>query len=131
MATLHTARAIVVARAAFAAKANLAAKTVDTLGGEFTFTVPLRVAGDVTNTAVAYICNWAFTQAEITAMRQALRDQGAKVSEVAVITAADKATYTPNPADQCYVFDARWEAASWTPAEVLTVLGLDTLASTL
>jgi len=131
MATAYTARLIIVVRPGIAAAANDAAKLVDLMGGEKTFTVPLRLAGDATNTIRAYWANWALTPAQMTAIRDRLIEKGATADEVVVVTAADKPTFVPVPTARIYVFDARWEATSWTPAEVLTVLGLDTLTTIL
>ncbi len=128
MATAYTRRFIIVVRPALAAKANEAAKLVDTPGGERAFTVPLRLAGDAANTIRAYWCGWTLTVAEAQAIRDRLVEKGATTAETVVVTAAEKATFVPVPAARVYVFDAR-NGIGWTPAEVLTVLGLDTLAS--
>lgn len=125
----YTQRAIIVARAAFAENCNLASKQVDTVGGERTFTVPLRRAGDETNTTIGMWCNWALTPAQVTALRQRLQQQGADVRERTVVTDDEKGTFTPDPAKRLYIF-AAMEPDGWTPQEVLDVLGLDTLDTT-
>lgn len=129
MATVYTRRFIIVARTALATAANQAAKLVDLGGGERTFTVPLRLAGDATNTVRAFWCGWTLTVAEAQAIRDRLVEKGATAAETVIVTAADKPTFTPVPTARIYVFDAR--PAIWQPGEVLSVLGLDTLAATL
>ncbi len=129
MATVYTRRFIIVVRPALAAKANEAAKLVDTPGGERAFTVPLRLAGDATNVIRAYWCGWTLTVAEAQAIRDRLVEKGATTAETVVVTAADKPTFVPVPSARVYVFDAR--PAGWAPAEVLAVLGLDTLATSI
>ncbi len=128
MATIYTRRYIIVVRPAIAAAANEAAKLVDVDGGERTFTVPLRRAGDATNTVVASWAGWTLTVAEAQAIRDRLVAKGATAAEVVVVTAADKPTFMPVPTARIYIFDARLNA--WQPEEVLAVLGLDTLAAT-
>ncbi len=127
--TAHTQRAIIVAREAFVTNGNLAAHLVDTVGGDRTFAVPLRLAGDATNTIRARWCNWALTPAEVTALRQRLQAQGADAVERTTVTAAEKGSFVPVMSKRLYVFDAR-DSVGWTPQEVLDVLGLDTLAAT-
>lgn len=112
-------RAIIVAKPAVAAAMNQAAADIDALGGAQTFTVPLRVAGDATKTVVAYWCSWALTPAQISALRTALQNRGATVSEAAVILVGQ----TPTPGNRVYVFDGR-EDVGWTPGAVLTALNL-------
>lgn len=127
MATVYTRRLIVVVRPALAAAANQASKLVDTVGGERTFTVALRLAGDASNTTRAFWASWAMTPTEVQALRDQLVAKGATQAEVVVVTAADKPTFTPVLTARAYFFDAR--PGAWTPQEVLTVLGLDTPAT--
>lgn len=127
MATLYTQRYIVVMRQGFASKANTASKLVDTQGGERTFSVPLRLAGDATNTVRARWCSWALTPAEATALRDRLKEQGLLDQEVVVVTRAQRGTWVFDGAARAGVFDAR-EGTGWTPQEVLQATGLDTLA---
>ncbi len=129
MATTYTQRAIIVARVGFAASCNTAAKLVDTAGGDRTFTVPLRLAGDATNTILGRWCNWSLTPGEVTALRQRLQAQGADAVERTTVTAAEKGSFVPVASKRLYIFDAR-DGIGWTPQEVLDVLGLDTLAAT-
>jgi hypothetical protein len=117
-------RAIIVARPAVANAMNQAAADIDVLGGAQTFTVPLRQAGDATNTIVGYWCSWALTPAMVTALRARLQARGATASEASVILAGQ----TPTPGNRIYFFDAR-DDVGWTPAQVLTALGADVLAS--
>ena len=119
-------RAIIVARPAVAAAMNQAAAQVDALGGAQTFTVPLRQAGDATNTIVGYWCSWALTAAQVTALRTALQNKGATASETTPILVGQ----TPTPGNRVYFFDAR-EGLGWAPADVLAALGVDVLASAL
>jgi hypothetical protein len=115
-------RAIIVARPAVAAAMNQAAAQVDALGGAQTFTVPLRAAGDATNTIVGYWCSWALTAAQVTALRTALQSKGATAAETTPILLGQ----TPTPGQRIYFFDAR-EGVGWAPADVLTALGADTI----
>lgn len=117
-------RAIIVARPAVAAAMNQAAADVDTLGGAQTFTVPLRAAGDSTNTVVGYWCSWALTAAMVTALRARLQARGATASEATIVLAGQ----APTPGNRVYFFDGR-EGVGWAPADVLTALGADTLAT--
>jgi hypothetical protein len=128
MATVYTNRLILVVRQAFADKANVASKLVDTVGGERTFTVPLRLAGDATNTIRAYWAGWTLTPAQAAALRTRLQEQGLLDGEVVVVTKADQATFVPNLQARAYIFDAR--PGAWAPQEALAVLNLDTLAVT-
>lgn len=130
MTTVFTLRYIVVMRQAFATKANMASKLVDTVGGEFTFSVPLRLAGDATNTIRARWCSWAMTPAQAQALRDRLKEQGLLDAEVAVVTRAQRGTWVFDGAARAGIFDAR-EGTGWTPQEVLQATGLDTLASSL
>jgi hypothetical protein len=116
-------RAIIVARPAVATAMNQAAANIDALGGAQTFTVPLRAAGDATNTIVGYWCSWARTAAQVTALRAAMQNRGATVSETTAILAGQ----TPTPGNRIYFFDGR-DGIGWTPAQVLAALGADTLA---
>lgn len=120
-------RTIMVCRPAFAAAANEACKQHDALGGDQTFTVPLRLRNDATNTIRAYWCSWALSSTDVTALRTYLRNKGATTAEATVVTVAQKGTFTPSPTARLYVFDAR-DDTGWTPQEVLDALGLDTLA---
>ncbi len=126
----HTVRLIVVMRQSFAAKANTAAKLVDTAGGERTFTVPLRLAGDATNTVRARWCSWALRPAEAQALRDRLKDQGLLDGEVVVVPRSERGTWTFDGQARAAVFDAR-DGTDWTPTEVLAATGLDTLTATL
>ncbi len=127
MATAHTLRLLVVMRQSFAAKANTASKLVDAAGGERTFTVPLRLAGDAANVIRARWCSWACTPAEAQALRDRLRDQGLLDGEVVVVPRSQRGIWTFDGAARCAIFDGR-ESGGWTPAEVLEACGLDTLA---
>lgn len=125
MASVYTQRAIIAARPAFAAAANTAAKRVDTTGGERTFTVALRQAGDATNTIRAYWCGWQLTPAMVTALRTRLQEQGATTADITVVPAARKGSYTFPAEAKCAIFDAR--EGAWTAPEVLAALGMDRL----
>ena len=128
MATAYTQRLIIVARSTFVASANTAAKQVDTVGGERTFTVPLRNVGDVTNTVRAYICDWRMTPTELTALRSRFQTVGATTRERTVVSPTVKGTYSPNLSDRLYMFDAN-DVNGWTAQEVRNKLGMDSLAS--
>jgi hypothetical protein len=118
-------RAIIVARPAVAAAMNQAAADIDVLGGQFTFTVPLRVAGDATNTVAGYWCSWALTLAMWDALQTRILARGATVSEATPILVGD----TPVPGNRVFFFDGR-QSIGWTPAQVLTALSADTLGAT-
>lgn len=117
-------RAIIVARPAVAAAMNQAAADVDALGGDKTFTVPLRLAGDATNTIRGYWCSWALEAATVTTLRARLQARGATASEASLILAGGTVTQS----NRVFFFDGR-EGIGWTPRQVLTALGVDTLAS--
>lgn len=127
MATLFTVRAIIVARAAVAAALNQKCAEVDTVGGIRTLTVPLRLAGDSSDTVRAYWCSWAMTPAQRTSLRTKFQAAGMTAAEAGVVTAAQRGSFTPDLAARMYLFDGR-DGIGWTPEEVLSVLGLDTLA---
>jgi hypothetical protein len=124
-------RAIIVARPAVAAAMNQAAADLnvadpDTAGGAPTFTVPLRQAGDATNTIRGYWCSWALTAAQVTALRTFMQNRGATASERTVLMVGD----TPTIANRIFFFDGR-EGVGWRPQDVLTALGVATLAPSL
>ena len=129
MATAYTVRLIIVMREAFAAQANQAAHLVDTLGGDRTFTVPLRVAGDATNTPRARWCSWQMTPAQRDALRTRLQERGLLNDEVVIVPGSQEGSFVPMAQARAYFFDAR--EGQWSPDEVLTVLNLDTLQGSL
>jgi hypothetical protein len=104
----------VVVRASQRQKAAAAAAAADPVGGTETFLpgVPLRVAGDAANTAVAFWCRWVMTDAE----RESF---DAAMGGLDVLTADRR----PDRRRSVWAFDA----TDWTPAEVLAALVLDTL----
>ncbi|MBA3583413.1 MAG: hypothetical protein H0W36_02590 [Gemmatimonadetes bacterium] len=129
--TLHTARAIIVARPGIAAAANTAGRDVDNGGDPFTSPLALRSDNTTPGGIVAYWCSWAFQPAQLVSMRQAMRTRaGLSAGEVALVTASQRGSFTPTQGARAYVFDAR-DGIGWTPDEVLTVLNLRTLTSSL
>lgn len=126
----YSLRLIVVMRAAFAAQANTAAKLVDTVGGERTFSGPaLRLAGDATNQVRARWCSWQMTPAQATALRTRLQEAGLLNDEVVIVQGSQEGTFVPNAQARCYIFDAR--EGQWSPEEVLAVLNLETIPTPL
>lgn len=123
MTTAYTRSIIAVARPAVAAAMNSALKnaTFDPDGGDKTFTVPLRAAGDAANTIVGYWCAGAVTPAMLVGFRNRLLAAGATNAEASLI--AQGATLASVSAQRVFVFDA----AAWTPDQVLTFLGADRL----
>lgn len=103
MATQYSVRYIIVVTAADAAIANAAAKTVDLVGGEKTFTSPLSPTGALP--ATHYWCNWAMTPAQATELSGKLD--------------------TLLSSNRARAFDA----VTTTPDQVLTTLGLKVVAA--
>lgn len=116
-----TARRIIVCTAALATVANAASKKVDTIGGERAFTVGLRAAGDATNTIVAYWCSWLFDPAVLATLKTYATAGGFTNAEATERPVGFTATVAALP--RLAFFDD----AIWTPAAVLTALGLDVL----
>ena len=114
-----TARRIIVCTAALATVANAASKKVDTIGGERAFTVGLRAAGDVTNTIVAYWCSWLFDPAVLATLKTYAKAAGFTSVETSERLVGFVAT--PATIPRLCLFDD----AVWSPAQVLTALGLD------
>lgn len=108
-------RLIIVVRSDLAAKANIAAKQEDTKGGDHTFTVPLAQPATPT-TPAAYWCSWDFgaTKNSIANLKTFLGSQGFTVG------ALDAGGSAVNADKSIAVFDA----AQWTPDQVLTRVGL-------
>lgn len=71
-------RAIIVVPAAFQAQANAAAKAVDPVGGERTFTVGriLSARPDAHPIPDAYVCNWQFEGNELDRFKSELLTRG-------------------------------------------------------
>lgn len=126
MATAWTRSIIVVLRPAVAAAANTALKdaTFDPEGGDKTFTVALRTAGDATNTVAAYWAAGAVKPAMLTALRTRLQAAGATTAETTLIPKT--ATLASVATQRIWCFDG----AVWTPDEVLAFLGVDRTSST-
>ena len=120
-----TARRIIVCNLTLTTAANVASKQVDTIGGERAFTVGLRAAGDATNTIVAYWCSWLFNPAVLTVLKTAAKAGGFTTAEATERPVGFTATVATLP--RLAFFDD----AVWTPAAVLTALGLALPVSTL
>lgn len=120
MASNYTLRLTAVVRAAVLVNSNLASRDVDN-GGD-AWTVPLRVAGDATNTIRAYWCGWQMTPAQAQNLRDRLIARGLLGAEVRVVDGTEKGTFVFDPTARAYIFDGR--EGQWTPTEVLAALGL-------
>lgn len=116
-------RRVIVCSQALAAQANVVAKRVDTVGGEFTFTVPLRAAGDATNTVVARWCSWWINVVDLASLKTKALAAGFGAAETSERLVGFVAT--PATLPRLCLFDD----AAWTPAQVLAALGLDTLVA--
>ena len=120
-----TARRIMVCTVAVAAAANAGCRQVDTVGGQYTLTVPLRAAGDVTNTTVAYWVSWLFDPVVLVTLKTKAVAAGFTVAETTELLVGFAAT--PATLPRLAMFDD----LVWTPAAVLTALGLALPISTL
>ena len=120
-----TERRIIVCTAALAAVANAACKQVDVVGGEKTFNVSLRAAGDATNTTVAYWCDWLFDPTVLTT----LKTLGVAAGFTTAETTERSVGFTATPATLPRL--AMFDDAIWTPTQVLTALGLALPISTI
>ena len=121
----YTARRIIVCTAAVAAAANAGCKQVDTVGGQYALTVPLRAAGDVTNATVAYWVSWLFDPVVLATLKTKAVAAGFTTAETTELVAGF--TATPATLPRLAIFDD----FVWTPAAVLTALGLSLRISTL
>ena len=113
-----TARRIMVCTVATAAAANAGCKQVDTVGGQYTLTVALRAAGDATNTTVAYWCSWLFDPTVLASLKTRAIAAGFTTAETTELLVGFAAT--PATLPRLAMFDV----LAWTPAAVLTALGL-------
>jgi hypothetical protein len=100
MPTAFTKRLIIVVTAAQQAAANVQAKTVDTVGGDRTFTVGLNPTGRLADAATHHWCSWAMQPADATSLQTGLP--------------------TAVGAGNVWIFDG----TVTTPDQVLTNLGL-------
>lgn len=125
MATEFTQRLLLVVKAAARTLGNEVAQVADPTSTGDTFTVPLRLAGDATNTPVAYWTGWTMTPEQ----RQRLADEfGRRAGSFTVYL---KGQQVPTNANYWAFLDAQQDPATgWTPAEVLAALGYDRLAPT-
>ncbi len=127
--TKYTIRFLIVVRATVVSNGNSAAKLVDVIGGEFTFTVPLARPANP-NTPVAYWCNWAMTKAEVKDLRNFLLARGFTADE---LKEAIKVGYVVDPSKRAVIFRTdSWLpnqdlTNAWSPEEVLQVLNLQTI----
>ena len=131
--TEYTVRLIIVVRANVIDNANLAAKLVDKIGGEFTFNVALARPANPTVT-VAYWCNWCLKKAEAKSLKSFLLDHGFTAEE---LKEAIKNGYIVDPAKRAAIFRAdTWLPKQdmtnvWSPSEVLSALNLQTIETEL
>lgn len=114
-----TARRLIICPVAVVTATNAICKQIDTIGGQFTFTTPLRAAGDATNTTVAYWCSWLFDPNILANLKM--------LAVLAGLTTAETTerplgfTSTPATLPRLAMFD--W--ATWpVPTDVLAAMGL-------
>lgn len=117
---------VLVVRPAVAAAVNSSVKHADfdLEGGDKTFTVPLRAAGDATNTVTGYWAAGVATPAMLVGLRDRLLAAGATEAETSLI--AKGTTRASVATRRMFCFDG----AVWTPDEVLAFLQVDRLATT-
>lgn len=109
MTTEYTALTYIVVRASIQQQAEDAAVAADPEGGSGTFVpgIPLRAAGDDTNTPVAYWCRWNMKPSQRSAFAS---NMGGPINLLTV----DK---TPNMNHDKWLLDAA--EGQWTPEAVL------------
>ena len=120
-----TARRIIVCNAALATAANALCKQVDTVGGQYTFNVLLRAAGDATNTTIAYWCSCIFDPTVLAMLKTKTTAAGFTRAEITERLLGFSAT--PATLPRIAIFDD----AAWAPDQVLTALGLALSISTI
>lgn len=120
MATEYTEPVFIVVKAALRAQAEAAAIQADPAGGAGTFNpgVPLRAAGDASNTTVAYWCRWNMKPQQRAAFASNIG------GPLAVINKGSQ----PNLSRDKWMLNAA--DGQWTDVEVLAALGYDRLART-
>lgn len=111
-------RVILVVRANLQQQAEAAAIAADPEGGAGTFVpgTPLRAAGDMSNTVVAYWSNWAMLEGQRAIFA---REMGGPNNVIAP-------GGNVNQGAARWMFDAN-EPNGWTADQVLAALGFDTL----
>lgn len=121
MPTEYTAVTFIVVKASIRQQAEAAAVAADPAGGAGTFVpgTPLRVAGDASNTVVAYWARWNMKPAQRSAFATNI---GGPINVLAKGQA-------PNLTRDKWMFDAT-DGTGWTADEVLAALGYDTPAYT-
>jgi hypothetical protein len=92
--------------------------------GRTPFDVPLRVAGDATNAAVAYWCCWTMLPSVAQKIQTWMLNHGATQAEANPVPVGTARAVIR--AQRIAIF----QAPDWTPAAALTALGLDVLAQT-
>jgi hypothetical protein len=115
--TLFTDVTIIVVKPSLQQGAEAAAIAADPGGGAGTFVpgVPLRAAGDATNTVVAYWCRWNMKPSQRSTFAQTIGGPNNIIAKGGNVPA-----FTSNR--DRWFFDA--SAAGWTGGEVLAALGL-------
>lgn len=114
-------RLIMVARPAVASMCNDAAQN-SIADGNRPFDVPLRQAGDATNTVVAYWCDWLMTSATAQKIQTWMLNHGATQAEASLV---------PVGTAQSVIRQQRiaiFRDPDWSSDQVLSTLGLDVLA---
>lgn len=92
--------------------------------GHRPFDVPLRQAGDATNTVVAYWCDWWMSSATANKIQTWMLNHGATQAEASLIPVGT--AQSTIRAQRIAIF----RYPDWTPDQVLSVLGIAVLAAT-
>lgn len=112
-----------VGRPAVASMCNDAAEN-SIADGHRPFDVPLRQAGDATNTVVAYWCDWLMTSAVAQKIQTWMLNHGATSAEASLVPVGAAGSVIRQQRIAIFKFP------DWTQEQVLSTLGLDVLAAT-
>ena len=130
MTTAYTVKRLIFVAAPVQQLACQLAQVADPTGWQNEWSVPLRQAGDASNTVVGYWCQWVMTDA----MRQALDGALASSNVTPPATDAEKHVYALgetlpllSTAQRIVICDS--SDGQWTPDAGLAALGLDVLVS--
>lgn len=113
-------RLIMVARPAVASMCNDAAEN-SVADGHRPFDVPLRQAGDASNTVVAYWCDWLMDNTTAQKIQTWMLNNGATQAEASLVPVGTAGSVIRQQRIAIFKFP------DWTPDQVLSVLGLDRL----
>jgi hypothetical protein len=95
--TVYTRRLLCVIPASQQAAANAAAKVVDPVGGERTFTVGLNASGRDTDAPTHYWCSWQMTPEQETQLRAEFAARGVTPSREPRVSSFDPQEARPRP----------------------------------